>query len=225
MTLTRFATRTVWIFDLDNTLYTPDNGIFAQVNQRMRTYVADKLSCSPDDAHRVQKAYFRDHGSTLKGLIDEHGVDPHDFLDFVHDIDLTPLRENAGLADAIARLPGRKIIFTNSDAPYARRVLERLGLHATFDALHDIHATAYIPKPHADAYASLCASCAIDPKDAVFIEDTARNLGPAKAMGMGTVWLNNDSELGNYGHRPDDIDLQIDALEPWLLHIGKDNIK
>jgi putative hydrolase of the HAD superfamily len=172
-----------WIFDLDNTLYPASADLFGRIDRRMTRYIADRLQVDEAEAHRMQKAWFIGHGTTLAGLIAEHGVDPHDFLAFVHDIELDALEANAPLAAAIARLPGRKLVFTNGDAPYALRVLTQLGLGGSFEAVHDIHAMDLTPKPHPDAYRGLCERHGIDPARALFADDMARNLAPAKAIG------------------------------------------
>lgn len=189
-----FAHIDAWLFDLDNTLYPGSTDLFAQMNARIGAYVARLLDLDPDAAHRVQKDYFISHGTTLAGLMADHGVDPYDYLADVHDIEIDVLEHNAPLAAAIAKLPGRKIVFTNADAPYAQKVLDRLGIREHFEAIHDVHASNYLPKPHPDAYRSLCEAWRIDPNRALFVEDMARNLAPAKAIGMTTVWVDNGSE-------------------------------
>ena len=211
----------VWIFDLDNTLYPPEADIFAQIDERMGKFISDLLNCDLAEARRVQKGYFHEHGTTLSGLMNFHGVEPRHFLDFVHDVDLTVLDRDPLLVEAIAELPGRKLIFTNGDAPYAMRVLEKLGLEQSFEAIHDIHACGYAPKPTPDAYRSMVDSYGIDPKRALFVEDMARNLKPAKALGMTTVWINNGSERG--GHEADGsyIDIEITDLGQWLGSIQR----
>jgi putative hydrolase of the HAD superfamily len=183
-----------WIFDLDNTLYPASADLFPQINDRIGAYVGRLLGLDDATAHQVQKRYFMEHGTTLSGLMAEHHVDPHDYLAFVHDVEMGVLEENAPLAAAIALLPGRKLIFTNGDSPYAGRVLERLGLGTSFEAIHDIHAMRYLPKPNPSAYAGFCEAARIDPADSLFVDDMARNLAPAKAIGMTTVWVDNGSE-------------------------------
>lgn len=207
-----------WIFDLDNTLYPAANNLFALIDARMAAYIGKLLSCDYAEARRVQKSYFHEHGTTLAGLMAEHGTDPNHFLDDVHDIDLSALSHNEALAEAIARLPGRKLVFTNGDAPYAARVLDRLGLGATFEAVYDIHATAYRPKPQPSAYAGLCAAYGIDPTASLFVEDMARNLKPAKAIGMTTVWIDNGSEQTTDADRSF-IDYTTHDIGHWLLEI------
>jgi putative hydrolase of the HAD superfamily len=185
-----------WIFDLDNTLYPASSSLFPQIDLRMGAYIQRLLGVDKDEAWRVQKGFFHSHGMTLPGLMEAHGVDPHDFLDFVHDVDVEVVQPRPDLGAMIARLPGRKLVFTNADAPYATRVLARLGLSDSFDAMHDIHALGYVPKPQPGAYAHLCAAHSVTPERALFVEDMARNLVPAKAIGMTTVWIDNGSEQG-----------------------------
>ncbi|NNC73295.1 MAG: pyrimidine 5'-nucleotidase [Sphingomonadaceae bacterium] len=205
-----------WIFDLDNTLYPASAKLFDQIDVRMTDYIARLLGVDRAEAFRVQKAFFHEHGTTLAGLMREHGVAPRDFLDFVHDIDLSVLTADAALVTHIAALPGRKLVFTNGDAEYAQRVLDRLGLGASFEALHDIHASAYVPKPDEASYAGLCDAHDINPAHALFVEDMARNLKPAKALGMTTVWVNNGSERGSHDADEEYIDYEIAAVTPWL---------
>jgi putative hydrolase of the HAD superfamily len=207
-----------WIFDLDNTLYPARADLFAQIDRRMTAYIARLLDLPAEEARRVQKAYFHGHGTTLAGLMAEHGVDPHEFLADAHDIEMDVLEHDAPLAAALARLPGRKIVFTNGDKPYALKVLDRLGLGGSFEAVHDIHAMDLRPKPQASAYQGLCDAFGIDPTRALFVEDMARNLRPAKAIGMTTVWIDNGSEQGPEADR-DHIDYRITELAPWLEHI------
>lgn len=211
-----------WIFDLDNTLYPASANLFPQIDARISRYIAEKLALPLDQAYALQKRYFHEKGTTLAGLMAEHGVDPHDYLAFVHDVEMDVLEHDAPLAAAIARLPGRKLIFTNGDAPYARRVLGKLGLGEAFEAIHDIHATDYVPKPQPSIYRGLCAAYDIDPRTALFVEDMARNLAPAKAIGMTTVWVNNGSEQGP-GPAADYIDFTITHLAEWLHAIMEDS--
>lgn len=210
-----------WIFDLDNTLYPARANLFALIDQRMTEFIADFLSVDKVEARRIQKEYFLGHGTTLAGLMKDHDVDPQAFLHFVHDIEMDVLEENAPLAAALARLPGRKLVFTNGDRPYALKVLERLGLGQSFEAVHDIHAMDLVPKPDPSAYAGLCAAFAIDPARALFVEDMARNLKPAKAIGMATVWVDNGSEQHHDADRAY-VDYVVTDLTDWLHHILED---
>jgi putative hydrolase of the HAD superfamily len=208
-----------WIFDLDNSLYPASTDLFSLIDVRMGEYIQQLLGCDHDEARRVQKGYFHEHGTTLAGLMASHGTDPREFLAFVHDIDLARLAADPRIVAALDRLPGRKFVFTNGDADYARRVLERLGLANAFDGLHDIHAMAYVPKPDPRAYAALCARYAIAPERALFVEDMARNLEPAKALGMTTVWVDNGSEQAGRDADPAFIDYRTDDIGAWLTEI------
>lgn len=205
-----------WIFDLDNTLYPPDIALFPQINAKIGAYVQRLLDLDPAAALRVQKDYFHAHGTTLAGLMADHDIDPEHYLQDVHDIVLDHIGPDPQLADALARLPGRRLIFTNADADYAARVLERLGLTSLFSGIHDVRATEYVAKPADSAYASLCAAHDLTPQSALFVEDMARNLAPAKALGMTTVWLDNGSESGERGHDPAFVDHHIHHLADWL---------
>ncbi|AJP73790.1 pyrimidine 5'-nucleotidase [Sphingomonas hengshuiensis] len=207
-----------WIFDLDNTLYPASSNLFPMIDARIGDYVRTLLACDAEEAHRIQKGYFHAHGTTLSGLIADHGVDPHHYLDFVHDIDMTVLERNEAVVEALTLLPGRKLVFTNGDVNYAGKVLDRLGLGATFEAIHDIHATAYRPKPEPIAYQGLCDAYALDPHECLFVEDMARNLKPAKAIGMTTVWIDNGSEQGIDQDRSF-IDYSVADLGDWLHDI------
>lgn len=208
-----------WIFDLDNTLYPASADLFGLIDIKMTTFVADLLKLDPVEARRVQKEFFRTYGTTLSGLMATHNVDPHQFLAYVHDIEMDALAEDRRLVEAVARLPGRKLVFTNGDADYAGRVLQRLGLGRSFEAIHDIHACAYRPKPDPESYRSMLTALAVDPTTALFAEDMARNLKPAKALGMTTVWVNNGSELGGHQHSPDYIDYETADIGAWLHDI------
>jgi putative hydrolase of the HAD superfamily len=208
-----------WIFDLDNTLYPASTELFGLIDVRMTAYVARLLGVDSVEARRMQKSYFAEHGTTLSGLMTRHGVDPHHFLEDVHAIEMDALEEDRLLVEAIARLPGRKFVFTNGDAPYARRVLDRLGLSESFEAIHDIHACAYQPKPHPSAYEGMCAALRVNPATALFVEDMARNLVPAKALGMTTVWINSGTEQAGHLAVPAAIDYEIADLRTWLHDI------
>lgn len=205
-----------WVFDLDNTLYPPECALFDLIDERMRNFISNLLGIDEGEAHHIQKDYFRDHGTTLAGLIANHRVTPEEFLDFVHDIELERLDSAPKLRTALEALPGRKIIFTNADSAYAGKVLAKLGLDDVFDTICDIHDMNYIPKPQSSAYPVLLERANINPKHSLFVEDMARNLAPAKAHGMTTIWVNNGSEYGNSGADQSFIDLEIPNLADWL---------
>jgi putative hydrolase of the HAD superfamily len=206
-----------WIFDLDNTLYPASANLFALIDARIGGYVARLLNVDAEEARRIQKGYFHAHGTTLSGLMAEHGVDPRHYLDDVHDVDMAALERNESLIAALARLPGRKLVFTNGDAPYAAKVLDRLGLTDTFEGIHDIHATSYSPKPELAAYQGLLDAWGLDPHESLFVEDMARNLRPAKAIGMTTVWIDNGSEQLPGDADRSFIDYTVNDIGQWLL--------
>jgi len=215
----RFAHVRDWIFDLDNCLYPASTGLFSLIDQRMGAYIQRLLDCDTEEAKRVQKAHFHEHGTTLAGLMKHHKIDPHDFLEDVHDIPLDRVGRDDRLGEAIARLPGRKFVLTNGDAPYARRVLEAIGIHEHFDDLHDIHASSYRPKPDPHGYELLCEKYGINPAQALFVDDMVQNLRPAKALGMTTVWVDNGSERGDHGFAEDAIDFRVGDLGDWLEQV------
>jgi putative hydrolase of the HAD superfamily len=215
----RFSHVRDWIFDLDNCLYPASTGLFALIDERMGAYIQRLLECDPAEARRVQKAHFHQHGTTLAGLMLEHGIEPSDFLDDVHDIPLDRVQCDERLARLLPRLPGRRFVFTNGDAPYARRVLEAIGIHGHFDDLHDIHASSYRPKPDPHGYALLCERFGIDPREALLADDMVQNLAPAKALGMTTVWVDNGSERGNHGFDASVVDERVADIGEWLQDI------
>ena len=214
----RFSHIRDWIFDLDNCLYPASAGLFELIDERMGAYIERLLDCDAREARRVQKHHFHTHGTTLAGLMRDHGVDPHDFLSDVHAIPLDRIQPDDRLASSLAKLPGRKFVFTNGDATYARRVLEAIGVHDRFDDLHDIHASSYRPKPDPHGYELLCERFGIDPEHALLADDMAANLKPAKALGMTTIWVDNGSERGTHGHG-DFIDHRIHSVTDWLQQI------
>jgi putative hydrolase of the HAD superfamily len=212
----RLAPVNCWLFDMDNTLYQASVNLFAQIDRRMEAYVGELLGLGREEARQVQKRYFHEHGTTLRGLMLSHGVEPNHFLSYVHDIDMSVLAPNPQLQAALARLPGRRLVFTNGDVDYAERVLGAIGILDSFEAIEDIHAMAYHPKPDPRAYAGLCARHGVEATRAFFVDDMAHNLAPAHAMGMVTGWVNNGSERGDHGHSPDFIDYEISDLTDWL---------
>ena len=219
----RFAHVTDWIFDLDNCLYPASTRLFDLIDARMGAYIQRLLNCDAVEARRVQKAHFHEHGTTLAGLMKQHGVDPHDFLEDVHAIELDRIARDERLARGLARLPGRKLVYTNGDAPYARRVLEALGISDHFADLHDIHAAELRPKPDIHGYRLLLDRYAIDPAHGLMVEDMAQNLRPAKILGLTTVWVDNGSERGNHDHHPDHVDHTIRDVGEWLDQILGDD--
>ncbi|MDE2229195.1 MAG: pyrimidine 5'-nucleotidase [Alphaproteobacteria bacterium] len=178
-----------WVFDLDNTLYPSSCRLYVEVEQRMTRYIMDELRLDRDGAHALRRRYFQEHGTTLRGLMNEYGIEPRHFLDYVHEIDVSAVKPAPALGRALAALPGRKLVFTNGTRRHAERVLDRLELAEHFAAIHDIVAVDYQPKPDAAGYRDLIETYAVVPSRAAMVEDMARNLPPAAALGMTTVWL------------------------------------
>ena len=205
-----------WIFDLDNTLYPPSAGLFDLIDARMGAFIARLLGCDLTEARRVQKQFFYDHGTTLAGLMHHHAVEPEEFLVDVHAIELGRLSPCPRLAERIAALPGRRLIFTNADADYAARVLDARGLGGLFDGICDIRATGYVPKPQMGAYTYLVDAFAVVPARSLFVEDMARNLSPAKTLGITTLWLDNGAESGHRDLNTAHVDYRADDLADWL---------
>lgn len=207
-----------WVFDLDNTLYSGVHGLFEQIDARMKAYLAKFLDIDEAEAYRVQKAYFRNYGTTLRGMMLNHAMDPVPYLDFVHDIDISAIPAAPELDAQLARLTGRKVIFTNADLGHVERVLERLGVVNHFDAVFDIHDADFIPKPEPVVYDALIKRFALDPKRAVMIEDIARNLEPAAALGMTTVWVKPVTDCDVCKEQPTGghVDFETDDLVAWL---------
>ena len=207
-----------WIFDLDLTLYGPEANIMAQVRDRIALYVERYFNISSDAAHHIRHTYWKKYGTTLGGLMAEHSVDPHGYLDFVHDVDMSLLHPAPDLRGQIEALPGRKLIFTNADAPYAHRVLAARGLDGVFEDIFDIHRMQHVPKPASVSYDRLRNELHIDPARALFVEDSAHNLGPAKALGMTTIWVNHDIAVDRADTAPF-IDHEIADISGWLSSI------
>ena len=212
----RFSRIRDWIFDLDNCLYPASSGLFDLIDERMAAYIQRLLDCPPEEAKRVQKAHFHQHGTTLAGLMKDHEIDPHDFLTDVHDVPLDRVQPDDRLSRLLPLLPGRRFVFTNGDAPYARRVLERIGVGEHFDDLHDIHASGYRAKPDPHGYELLCERFGIDPGEALLVDDMVQNLAPAKALGMTTIWVDNGSERGNHNYDDRIVDQRITDVGDWL---------
>lgn len=182
-----FAHVETWVFDLDNTLYPPRARLFDQIEGRMTGYVMDALGVSRAEADRLRRKYWHEHGTTLAGLMREHGVDPHPYLSHVHEISLAHLDPDPDLRARIAALPGRKIVYTNGSAPYAGRVVEKRGLGGVFDALFGVEHAGFRPKPEPEAFAAVFARAGVQPARAAIFEDDPRNLSAPHEMGMRTV--------------------------------------
>ena len=176
-----------WVFDLDNTLYPHHLNLWQQVDVRIRDFIAGFLKITHEEAFTLQKDYYKRYGTSMRGLMTEHGMNPDDFLDFVHQIDHSPLEPNAVLGAAIERLPGRKLILTNGTRRHADAVLARLELDAHFEDVFDIIAAELEPKPSPGTYDRFLKAHDVDARKAAMFEDLARNLAVPYALGMTTV--------------------------------------
>ena len=180
-----------WIFDLDNTLYPPEENIFSQIDQKMTSFIADNLKISNEEAFNIQKQNFIDHGTTLAGFMNSGNdkIDPDKFLEFVHDINLSSLKEDSNLRKMLLLLPGEKYIFTNGTKKHAENVLKKLNLENIFQSIFGIKEANYLPKPNIETYNLFLKTYKVDPKTSIMFEDMGRNLIPAKELGMKTVLL------------------------------------
>ncbi len=213
-----------WVFDLDNTLYPRASGLFAQIDKRMTQFVMALTGFAHDQARALQKDLFRRHGTTLRGLMAEHGTDPRVFLDAVHDIDYSGIAANPALGEAIDLLPGRKHVFTNGDVRHARKTLEAIGIADRFDHIFDIVAADYVPKPDHRPYHQFLDGHDVDPANAAMFEDMPRNLKVPKQLGMVTVLIAPGADPGREGWEhdgaeDDHIDHVADEITGFLTRV------
>ena len=183
-----------WIFDLDNTLYSAESGIFQQVHVLMGEYVSKKLKLDINKAKEIQKKYFIKHGTTLRGLMDNHNVDPDDFLKEVHKLDYSIVRPNIKLNEGLTKLKGKKIIYTNANLEHVNNILSRIELNDMFDEIFDIKMANYIPKPEEKPYKEIIKKYNLQPSKTAMFDDIAKNLVPAKKLGFTSVWIDIGEE-------------------------------
>ena len=192
------------ICDLDNTLYAPERGVFSLIDVRINRYMQEVVGIAAGEVDGLRRRYWREYGVTLQGLIRHYGVDPEDYLEYVHDVDLaTRLDPDPGLRRTLEALPQRKVVFTNGSAGHARRVLARLGLEDVFESIFDIRIADYRPKPYPDPYHRVLEALGVPAEKCVMVEDSAANLRTAKELGLGTVLVGAD-------FRPPFVDVVID---------------
>ena len=196
----RFSHVEAWVFDLDNTLYPPEVRLFDQIEVRMTRFVMEALDLDETSASRLRVDYWRRYGTTLTGLMDEHGVDPGPYLTDVHDIDFSPLEPDPNLAARISDLPGRRIVYTNGCAPYAERVIAARGLGGLFDAVYGVEHAGFRPKPERRAFEAVFQSDGLAPQTAAMFEDDPRNLEAPHEMGMRTVHVAPAPEPADHIH-------------------------
>lgn len=217
-----------WIFDLDNTLYPPEENIFSQIDKKMTTFISENLKISHEEAFNIQKQNFIDHGTTLAGFMNTGNskINPDKFLEYVHDINLNSLKEDNKLRKILLMLPGKKYIFTNGTKKHAENVLKKLNLENIFQSIFGIKEANYLPKPNIETYNLFLKINNIDPKTSIMFEDMGRNLIPAKELGMTTVLLerklpnkNNSEQKEKYRDLWNDVydaDYIIDDIVKFL---------
>lgn len=207
-----------WVFDLDNTLYPASVNLFAQIRPRMSNWLMQHFSIDAAEAAIMREDYWNRYGTTLAGLVAEHRIDPLEFLNYSHDIDLSVLNPDPALAQAIARLPGRRVVFTNGDTAYAARVLAARGLSDIFDAVYGAEHAGFTSKPRPEAFARVFAREGLAPRESAMFEDDLRNLAVPHDLGLATV-LVGDTEAATRGDHMAHVDHRTDDLTGFLARI------
>ncbi len=214
MTKDAFSDVTTWVFDLDHTLYPPSARLFELIETRMTAFVMQALGVDQARANYLRQHYWRTHGTTLAGLMREHDVDPGPYLTEVHDIPMDRLSPDPDLAARIKALPGRRIVYTNGCAPYARRVINARGLEGAFDAVYGVEHAQFLPKPDLAAFQTVFETDGFDPRRAAMFEDDPRNLRVPHDMGMRTVHVAPQAEPAGHIH------FHTDDLSRFLAQLG-----
>ena len=209
-----------WIFDLDNTLYSGQTKVFSEVDKKMSAYISKKLNVNLKKAKEIQKKYFYDSGTTLSGLMKYNNVDPYEFLEFVHDIDISWLPKDLLLREELGKIKEKKYIFTNGSQSHVENVTKQLGIDGLFDGSFTITDANFIPKPHIEPYERIIEKFDLDPKKSILIEDIAHNLEQAKKLGMKTCWLENDETFAKKEADKPYIDYKIKSLPSFLQKIN-----
>ena len=214
-----------WIFDLDNTLYSGQTQVFSEVDKKMSAFISKKMNVDLVKAKEIQKKYFYEYGTTLSGLMKQDGIDPHDFLKFVHDINIEWLPKDLKLKEELIKIKEKKYIFSNGSHAHIKNVTNQLGIDGLFDGAFDITDANFVPKPHLDPYKKLIEKFQLDPKKSILIEDIAHNLEQAKNLGMKTCWLENDEAFAKKDANKSYIDYKINNLPSFLqkINILRDN--
>ena len=208
-----------WIFDLDNTMYDINLGLFKKISNRITDFIMSKYSLDIDQAKKIQKEYYLKYGLTLRGLIVEKKLEPDEFLDYVHDVEHPELKKNDQLISKIRILEGKKIIFTNATSKHAKKILKILELEHDFDQIIDIKDLEYIPKPDKRSYKKLLECLNLNKNNldkTIFFEDTVKNLIPAKELGITTVWMKNSINEKDFIKNCNYIDYSFNNLNEFL---------
>ena len=209
-----------WIFDLDNTLYSGQTKVFSEVDKKMSAFISKKMNVDLIKAKEIQKKYFYESGTTLSGLMKHDGIDPHEFLEFVHNIDISWLPKDLLLREELIKIKEKKYIFTNGSHAHVENVTKQLGINGLFDGTFDIVDANFVPKPHMDPYKKIIKKFNINPKQSILIEDIAHNLEQAKNLGMKTCWIENDESFAKKDANKSYIDYKIKSLPSFLQEIN-----
>ena len=209
-----------WIFDLDNTLYSGQTKVFSEVDKRMSSFISEKLKIDIIEAKKIQKEYFYEYGTTLSGLMQKKNIDPNEFLEFVHDIDISWLPKDKLLREELIKIKEKKYIFSNGSHAHIRNVTNQLGIDDLFDGAFDITDANFLPKPRIEPYKKLIQKFKLDPNKSILIEDIAHNLEQAKNLGMKTCWLENDEAFAKKDADKPYIDYKINNLPSFLQKIN-----
>ena len=211
-----------WIFDLDNTIYDIKAGVFEKISSRITEYIISTLSVTREEANLVRSNMYKKYGLTLTGLMREYGIAPDEYLDYIHDVTHPELKYDGQLKLNLNNLTGRKFIYTNASESHSKNILSLMGIEAEFEKILDIKATQYLPKPDPKSYNIMLNAFGISTDhtgNSVFIEDTAKNLKPAKLLGLKTVWIENDFNRKDYGENSKFIDYKYYDLKSFLNDI------
>jgi len=209
-----------WIFDLDNTLYSGQTKVFAEVSKNMSAYISKKLGIDLLEAKELQKKYFYENGTTLSGLMRYDKIDPHEFLEFVHNIDISWLPKDLLLRQELIKIKEKKYIFSNGSHSHVENVTKQLGIEDLFDGVFAITDADFVPKPNVEPYKKMIKKFDLDPKKSILIEDIAHNLEQAKNLGMKTCWLENDETFAKKDADKPYIDYKIKSLPSFLQEIN-----
>ena len=215
-----FKGKNIWLFDLDNTLYDPNSGIFCQIDQRMKKFISIKLKISENEAFKIQKQFYKKYGTTLYGLMKNHKINPQEFLDFVHDINFKNLKKSKKLKNMINCLPGQKIIYTNGDYNYATKILNSLGILETISDIFDIKKANYFPKPMKTSINKLIREYNFDTKKIVYFDDLDKNLKSANLRGITTIHISENSNYKIQSHIDFRFKTIINALDMIIKNLN-----
>ena len=215
-----------WIFDLDNTVYDIKDGVFEKISSRITEYIIRSLSVTREEANLVRSNMYKKYGLTLTGLMREYGIAPDEYLDYIHDVTHPELKYDEQLKLNLNNLIGKKFIYTNASQNHSKNILSVMGIEAEFEKILDIKATKYLPKPDPGSYKIMLKAFGINTEqtgNSIFIEDTAKNLKPAKLLGLKTVWIENDFNLKDYREHSEFIDYKYSDIKSFLNDIDYGN--